>query len=478
MSKFQLYYTAMKFDLPWSVRYSRKTGEASINNKQLLNQVYTFWPNGAPCTLVNVWLQSITFRSTGNSADTFAMHISHYIRDSYRHEIQLFEIDDEYLCNFSKRLMDEKKLKDNILHDARNPNHVAYTIRRVLDFLIWYQINYKLASQPRLIGELGTGARVTIEWRIDSRGHPVIHHPAIPTKRPPVGDKKPMPDDFIGKITDTISSLRVQPRHPFGLSKGSKSRQFFAKNEYLYCRRIVTVKLTQLTGLRPDELNNIPLHLNLEPIKTRRLFIPTLKTRRSPPPVREFPLTLEDAIEVSIYLQDRAAFLESLKPTITTSTTSSFLLSHYGTPITTRSLARDFKRICNLSGLLQMQACLSMFRHRFITTHIAYEIKKELKRDLAQKDLWQEAVQRRILAKVAKLTGHTNPMSLHPYFDEAFAIAITNSLARSPQQTEALIASLESSISRLSGHPAFLLEPNLVREIALMEKTLLELKTT
>jgi hypothetical protein len=118
-----------------------------------------------------------------------------------------------------------------------------------------------------------------------------------------------------------------------------------------------------------------------------------------------------------------------------------------------------------------------MFRHRFITTQIAYEIKKELKRDIAQKDLWQEAVQRRILAKVAKLTGHTKPMSLRPYFDEAFALAIANSFSRTPQQTEALIAALESSINRLSEHSAFHLEPNFVKEITLMEKILLELKS-
>lgn len=477
MPKFQLYCTGMKFSLPWSVRYSRKTGVAVVNKKELINQVYTYWPNGAPCTFVNVWLQGITFRSTGDSAQTFALHISHYIRDCYNHNVKLFEINDEYLCNFSERLINEKRLKDTTLHDARSPNHVAYTIRRVLDLLIWYQIHYRLTFQQKIIGELGTGARVTIEWRTDNRGHPVLHHPAIPTKRPPVGDKKPMPDEYIGKITDTINSLREKPRRSLGLTV-TKDRKFIAKNEYLYCRRMTTIKLTQLTGLRPDELNNIPLHLNLEPMNTRRLFIPTLKTRQKSPPIREFPLTLEDALELSMYLHDRKSFLEQIRPASTTHlATNSFLLGHDGLPIATRSLARDFKRICNLSGLTKVQVCLSMFRHRFITTQIAYEIRKELKRDVAQKDLWQEAVQRKILSRVSKLTGHTIPMSLQSYFDEAFALAIANSFERTPHQTQVIIESLERSIKKLSEHSSVHLEPNLVKEIAHMEKILIELKS-
>lgn len=476
MPDFQLYHEGMTLDMPWSVSYPRNSGKPTVIKKKFTNQVYMYWPNGAPCTLINIWLQSVTAQSTGNSATTFAIHMSHYIRYCFGRNLQLLDIDDDSLSKFSKHLLDQKKLKHSALADKRNANHVAYTIRRVLDFLIWYQMNYRLTSQTKLIGELGSGAKVTIEWRIGDRGQPMILHPAIPTKRPPVGDKKPMPDEFIGKLTDIIETLRAKSTSPLDPMNSPKALIRQAKSDYLYSRRMITVKLQKLTGLRPDELNSIPLLLNMNPIEKRRIFIPTLKTRQIPRPIREFPLTLEDAIEIATYLHDRKRFLESIPPK--NNLIMSFLLGHNGDAVETRSLARDFKRLCISAGLKNVQVCLSMFRHRFITTQIAYEIKLELKRDLAHKDLWLEAVQRRILTKVAKLTGHTDPMSLKTYFDEAYALVVTNSLNKTPSQKATTISLIAADIDELSRDSNIQNNPTLARKIALMEKRILELKAS
>jgi hypothetical protein len=237
---------------------------------------------------------------------------------------------------------------------------------------------------------------------------------------------------------------------------------------------MATLKITKITGLRPDELNNIPLHLNQNPIKTRALYIPTLKTRILPSPIREFPLSLEDAVDVSVYINARAAFLAYLN--IDPIQETSFMLSHNGASMETRSLARDFRRLCKLSGLINVQVCLSMFRHRFITTQIAYEIRRELQDNLAQKDLWLEAVQRRILAKVAKLTGHRNPMSLKHYFDEGFALVIAQATENKPTQTKQLIAKLEEQIVEISQNSAVHSDPHLVKAVSELEKILIQLK--
>jgi hypothetical protein len=119
-----------------------------------------------------------------------------------------------------------------------------------------------------------------------------------------------------------------------------------------------------------------------------------------------------------------------------------------------------------------------MFRHRFITTQIAYEIRLELGRALPQKDLWQEAVQRRILGKVAKLTGHRDPMSLKHYFNEAYAQAVSRSQDTTSTQKSELVAKMEGSIERLSRHPEINHNPELLREIAMMEKHLRDLKAS
>jgi len=190
MAEFQLYNSGMTFDMPWSVRRPKNNAQPTVSKRTLANQVYMYWPNGVPCTPINLWLQLITLKSTGESAVTFAIHMTHFIRYCFDQSTQLLEVDDKFLCDFAKSLEQEKKLKYAALSDKRNPNHIGYTIRRVIDFLIWYQMNLRLSAQPKLIGVLGTGAQVTIEWKTGSRGQPVLHHPAIPTKRPPVGDKK------------------------------------------------------------------------------------------------------------------------------------------------------------------------------------------------------------------------------------------------------------------------------------------------
>ncbi|QKV63356.1 hypothetical protein HUW52_10855 [Pseudomonas sp. 43A] len=474
MPKFQLYNTNMVLKMPGAVVYSRKKEAPTVRKKTISNQVYMFWPNGSPCTLINIWLQHVTVQATGDSAETFASHMTHYVRYCFNHGAHLLAVDDTFLSGLSTHLLEEKKLKKSAITGARSPNQVAYTIRRVIDFLIWYQMNYRLVSQPKLVGELGTGAQVTIEWKANRQGQPILYHPAIPTVRPPVSDKKPMPDNFIGKISDTIYRLKTNPRYLFAATASQVRDDYIAKNEYLYNRRLATLKISKMTGLRPDELNSIPLNLNEHPLEKRTLYIPTLKTRQRPRPIREFPLSLEDAIEISIYLKARTAFIAYLNIPPTKAT--SFMLAQNGKAIETRSLARDFRRLCELSGLTDVQVCLSMFRHRFITTQIAYEIAKELKRDIAQKDLWMEAVQKRILAKVAKLTGHRDPMSLKNYFDEGFAIAIASSSSPSPKQKEALIQQLETRIHELSMHSTIYSDPKLAKGISELEQILSKLK--
>ncbi|MBV4467376.1 hypothetical protein KVG95_29090 [Pseudomonas sp. SWRI79] len=475
MPKFQLYNANMALEMPGTVVYSRKKEAPIVRKKTISNQVYMFWPNGSPCTLINIWLQHVTVQATGDSAVTFASHMTHYVRYCFNHGAPLLAVDDTFLLGFSAHLLEGKKLKKSAITGARSPNHVAYTIRRVIDFLIWYQMNYRLVSQPKLIGELGTGAQVTIEWKANRQGQPILYHPAIPTVRPPVGDKKPMPDNFIGKISDTIYRLKTNPKYLFDVTTSQRGDDYIAKNKYLYNRRLATLKISKMTGLRPDELNSIPLNLNEHPLEKRTLYIPTLKTRQVPRPIREFPLSLEDAIDKSIYLKARTDFIAYLN--IAPSKATSFMLAQNGKAIETRSLARDFRRLCELSGLTDVQVCLSMFRHRFITTQIAYEIAKELKRDIAQKDLWMEAVQRRILAKVAKLTGHRDPMSLKNYFDEGFAIAIASLSSPSPKQKKTLIQQLETRIHELSRHSAIYSDPHLAKGISELEQILSKLKT-
>jgi hypothetical protein len=69
-------------------------------------------------------------------------------------------------------------------------------------------------------------------------------------------------------------------------------------------------------------------------------------------------------------------------------------------------------------------------------------------------------------------------MSLHHYFDEAYAQAVSRNQDRTPTQKAELVANMEGSIERLSRHPEVNLNPELLREIAMMEKHLRDLKAS
>lgn len=67
-----------------------------------------FWPNGSPCTLINIWLQHVTVQATGDSAETFASHMTHYVRYCFNHGAHLLAVDDTFLSGLSTHLLEEK----------------------------------------------------------------------------------------------------------------------------------------------------------------------------------------------------------------------------------------------------------------------------------------------------------------------------------------------------------------------------------
>jgi hypothetical protein len=189
--------------------------------------------------------------------------------------------------------------------------------------------------------------------------------------------------------------------------------------EYVRCRRRFTLWMMKRTGLRPAELAEMPLDEDREVLKKKRLVLPTKKLRRKL--FRWFAITLQDATYVARYFVNRQAFLDALAERgIDVSSATTFLLARNGSAIEKGSLEKDFERLSKAAGYHDVQSCLSMFRHRFITYEVIAHLREFTTAAVKTRHLMTDADYRSILKRVAVKTGHGSVESLWHYIDLAW----------------------------------------------------------
>jgi hypothetical protein len=91
-----------------------------------------------------------------------------------------------------------------------------------------------------------------------------------------------------------------------------------------------------------------------------------------------------------------------------------------GEAIRKTSLEKDFERLVRASGHTDVQACLSMFRHRFITYEVMVHLKEFMGSAGKTRQLMTDSDYRSILKRITAKTGHGSPESLWHYIDLAW----------------------------------------------------------
>ncbi|MNP02563.1 Tyrosine recombinase XerC [compost metagenome] len=238
----------------------------------------------------------------------------------------------------------------------------------------------------------------------------------------------------------------------------------WAKNEetnrkaaiFLQKRRELLLDLLESTGARPGELARLKVSENINCYKSGSLILTTLKRRRDID--RSIKLQPEVAIRLVTFIEKhRRQILEHISfAGFTASPSDRVFIGLYGNPLSERSLESEFVRISSRAGLANIQSCMSMFRHRFITKQIAIHLRAYLGATSKRRDLFTDADYRTILKKVATITGHSNELSLMHYIDLAWselnyvnqidiAQAIDHSIESTTNKISSLIGSLEAS---------------------------------
>lgn len=387
-----------------------------------------YWPNATPCHLVNLWLMELAKSSTGKeSTKTSATLITHLIRFCFTRNISFYDFNDSYLRILTNTLQNELRTgKFQISRLARSGSQVLAIQHTILRFLLWVQKNHPPYNQLPVIGLAVDQPMIVIEWRHKPRSRaPYLWHSDLVTPTPPINDKFPMPEQYIAKLRNavyqryqTLTSRYQNPEH-----KPEHHRLETLK--YLYSRRMFAINMMINFGLRPQELQEMPISENSAITSTLTVVLPTKKTRTAQN-WRRLKINMGLAVTLQSYFDDRLRFIEYLATHKNIAPqTNHVLLGKSGEALSKASLTKEFDRLCSDAGLDDKKVCLSMFRHRFISREVKAELllrfrkNPDFLRELTPS--LKESVARTVILK----TGHRNPSSIWHYVDEQYKLLAT-----------------------------------------------------
>jgi len=419
----QLFSLHDRVELPTTVL---RTRNSTLVHRQVIDRFpFVRWPTGQPCEAVNAYLLDLAPAVTGDTLKTYAAELSPLVRYCTSAAIGFEQLDDAHVFAFSQALQAERSANDPTRR-VRNSNTVRGIVRRTIAFLQWYQAHLILPAQTPLIGEIEAAPRIVVR-RLSSphggrRGVDYYVHRAMPTANSREA-KRPLPRSIIEdveRMIESSSDLEAQPER-VKRRYAREPERLAEQLEYVRARRRFMVWIMKRTGLRPAEMVEMTLSANASVLQTQRLIIPTKKRRRQVAPLRSFPITLRDATIFQRYLIARDRYVRAIQSRDRTyNRPDALMLAVDGKLIRKTSLEKDFERLVKACGHTDVQACLSMFRHRFITSEVVVHLREFMTSAGKTRQLMTDSDYRSILKRIAAKTGHGSPESLWHYIDLAW----------------------------------------------------------
>ncbi|WP_410481689.1 site-specific integrase [Pseudomonas plecoglossicida] len=424
----QLYRLLSNIKLPTGASPTMRSKQHIVTYSKLNSLPLMLWPNATPCHLANLWLMEVALSSSGKeSAKTDAALLTHLIRFCFTREISFYDFNDAYFRTFTRELVNELKPGTTQATRQARLSNQTYSIQQIcLNFLLWLQQKHPPHNQLPVIGAAIDQPRVTIEWRYSAQSNrKYLWHPDLVTKAPPSNDKFPMPDKYIAKLRNAVYQRYHKLIERALKPDGSCNPSTTATLKYLYSRRMFTINMMTNFGLRPEELEEMPLDDNLNIMGTLTVVLPTKKTRYQNIS-RKLTVTMGLAVTLQAYFDDRAEFIKYLasngKPT---SQIKNILLGKNGAPLIKASLTKEFDRLCLDAGLKNRKVCLSMFRHRFISREVKAELLLRFRKNPELLAELTPALRENVARAVMPKTGHRRPNSIWHYVDEQYKLLAT-----------------------------------------------------
>lgn len=381
------------------------------------------WPDGTPCSLVENYLieqyrDGASVREDGGSLRAIASKLTHLIRHCWMLKRDFWELDDDDIFILIKNLMEERK-KTAPLVRARDNNTVRAIISTVVTFLSWLQKEFLI--NQKLIGP-GAGYRIRLAERktfdpYSNKSTVRLVYGRLPPKdsKEP---KRPISREKRNRLWEGVSELTKSKSFVVGHSNDARLGSFLS--HYLKQRRELLLELLEATGARPGELARLSVLANENCYKAQELVLDTLKRRREIQ--RKIKLQPGVAMRLTVFIKKHRASLisELSKKGIVSFPDDRVFIGANGRPLSERTMGCEFRRISTAAGLTDVQSCMSMFRHRYITKQVALHLEAYLGASGRTQQMMTDIDYRTILKKVATTTGHGSETSLLHYLDMAW----------------------------------------------------------
>jgi integrase len=449
-----LYRLVKDFKFPDTAIIDRSGTSYTLQFRTENAAIAMVWPNGWPCIEIELYLADISYRYTtrqldGGSLKVIASHLSHLLKYCYKAGRNTWELDDN-----------DFKLAIRELQDETNPSRPTQrrrngtTVDRIIDswkfFLIWLQENW--ASERRIIGLREDGPQIPVEIKDthDYAGRPrsILKYRYSPVNATPE-PKGPISRRLRVSLWEAVARLG-NPHSAHARYRNTLVNQtdFELVTEYLRKRRELLLRLLEATGARPGELARLLVSRNEDCTSTSILELETLKRRKKA--YRRIPIEHGLAIQIDLFIvKHRALLLNYARRRSFEPKPNDYLfLTCKGFPLSEGAMTREFSRLVVAAEIKDQQACMSMFRHRFITKMVQIHILAYQNDNPAiSRAMMSRSDYRTILQKVCAFTGHGSSDSLWPYIDMAWDEMGTFDYVGPAQE---LIDSVEQSISDLS----------------------------
>lgn len=432
----KLYQLLRDFRIPELGIRQIRTSEASdeIYSVKYSMQPAVFamtWPDGRPAMHAEMFLMEIATRLTlrrtnGGSLKDKAVALSHLLRFAYAHSLELWMLTDTDIKNAIRQLQIERDPR-RPHKNRRNSNTIDTIVSVWIDFLRWLQTN--VVSDRIIIGTQNQRPQIPLVERTFTERRTGIRRTILKYRYVPAPStaehKGPISRELRTKLWDAIGEMA----DPARASARFRGRFLYDRNhfefvlDFLRRRRELQIELLEYLGRRPAELAHLRVSENTQCIVTGKCRVVTFKRRRSTDPPSDVPIPFQVALHLELFIKKyRSRLLDYLASQgVRSDSQDRVFIALDGHALTEETLQTEFYRIARKAGITDQRACMSMFRHRFITRIVAIHLKSFMSDNPGKgKSFITESDYLTVLTRVRPLTGHGNIESLIPYLDLAW----------------------------------------------------------
>lgn len=381
-----------------------------LSTRDASNIPFIIWPNGAPCLIGNLYMQSLLNRKgrgrqglsrrgqKGGSMGDYAAKLSQLLRRCYRDRLDPIQLSDGNFTDYIDEIRKETS-NFNPSQPKKSETSVIATGKIWLDFLSfvgWFYGDREFVSEQgairareeKFVTMTRSGKKISQTYMVHhSFGRPHREHRRSPVTR------------------QQIEQLKAAIRK-------DKTTAF------VKVRRACLIELLTDTGARRTELANLMVDDVLRALEMEHplLRLDTLKqdeySERHIPVFATALKKLRQYIEVerrkimrNVYKgkKDHGYF---------------FISSTTGKPLSSPVISNEINHLRKVAGI-KSQLCPHMFRHAFITNLFVRFIQRH---QLSNEDEFRRALldSRTFIAEITSWTGHLEPQSVERYINLAF----------------------------------------------------------